>query len=396
MSAAKDNRAECPGASPSKGACLVYFFCLLALFLLPAWMLLPEKAKTELGALSENRTLSELPEFEPSLSFAREFPGRFEAWFMDHLPFKTPLVRLNGLMDYYVFRSSSSDSVMVGKDGFLFYRGGQANHEDPVADYLGTNSFSEEELDLIAENLTAARDKLRERGTAFILFLPPNKERAYQDYMPAGFGAPSADSRLSQLIEHLQTHTDLQVVSPLEDIRAYHQAHPEQTLYYRTDTHWNRLGAYVAARSLGEALGVSMPGLEELSLGETEDFSGDLALQIGLSGILYDSPLYVPFGFSSSTPTYTPLWEGDGFRGEAQGEDAAHRTLLLAGDSFATLLYPYLGYYFDHSVSINYYDYTEYLLDKDEPDVFVLEVVERYLENLERFSLEEGIERVLD
>ena len=292
-------------------------------------------------------------------------------------------------------KSSPSDSVIVGQEGYLFYRGNQVNNEDPVGDYLGTNLFTEEELSLIAENLVAAEASLKERGTEFVLFLPPNKERACYELMPEGFGGPSERCRLNQLTEYLRQHTDIRVVSPLAKIREYHERFPGEALYFHYDTHWNRRGAYLAAASLMEELGVELPPLETLSEEELPPLSGDLAGQIGLKGVLMDAHTQ-PEGFSPAVTEFLPLTEGDGYEGGAWGAGVQIKNLLLVGDSFSELLYPYLGCYYLNSLSVNYYYYDIGYLYRVNPDVFVLEVVERYLENLERFSIVSGIERIVE
>ncbi|MBQ9438146.1 MAG: hypothetical protein IJU50_07410 [Lachnospiraceae bacterium] len=377
----------------NKRTTIIYLSILVLFLLLP----LPVGAafgNRLFGGMSENRVLSAFPEVSAKLSAIRAFPAGFEAYFGDHLPLKTPLVFLNGLLDYHVFKSSPSDSVIVGQKGYLFYRGSQLNEEDPYKDYYGLNLFTEEELMLIRDNLKEAEAYLESKGCRFILFLPPNKERPYADKMPASFGSPWQECRLNQLREYLTENTEITVVAPLEDIEAYHQTHLEEELYYRFDTHWNRLGAYLAAGALGKELGFSLPSLETLKRNEIEPFSGDLASQMGLYGYLKDEPVWVPEGFSSVNPSYVSF--GEGFQGEASGEGVLDQSLLLAGDSFSALLYPYLGYFYARSLSVNYYDYEDGLLEASQPDVFVLEVVERYLANLETFSIHTGIERRLE
>ena len=81
----------------------------------------------------------------------------------------------------------------------------------------------------------------------------------------------------------------------------------------------------------------------------------------------------------------------------ADGEEAGpYRRLLLTGDSFSDFLYPYLGYYFETSAKVHYYDLNEDIIEREAPDLVVLEVVERYLGNLRYFSLKEGVRRLTE
>ncbi len=95
----------------------------------------------------ENRELAPRPALQLNAESISSFPSDFDSWMSDHLPFRNQLLSLNGMIDYDVLHSSSSDTVIVGRKGWLFYKGAQVNSEDPVADYTGTNLFSEEQLE---------------------------------------------------------------------------------------------------------------------------------------------------------------------------------------------------------------------------------------------------------
>ena len=134
----------------------------------------------------ENRTLATMPTLSPET--ITTFPSSFESYFNDNLPFKNQLVFLNGLFDYRVMKTSSSDSVIVGKHGWLFYKGAQVNDEDPVSDYNGSNLFTDDQLKTIAQNMVAAKEELASRNMDFVIMIAPNKERVYSEYMPSIYG----------------------------------------------------------------------------------------------------------------------------------------------------------------------------------------------------------------
>ncbi len=337
----------------------------------------------------ENRVLAPAPEL--SVQALPAFPSSFNAFFTDHLPYKNELAKLQGLLDYHFFKSSSSGSVLVGKEGWLFYKGSQLNGEDPLADYQGANLFSAKELEEIKVRFAEAKAYLESRGTKLYVMLPPNKERAYAENMPALYGPPSKACRLDQAARVFE-ELGIPVAKPLEALEDYKRDHPAPPLYFSYDTHWTRAGAYLSAKALSEQLGYSMPMLEEVPMAEGEPFAEDLAIQIGLYGILKDEPILNPYGYSPHQSEITvneDLTEMDGY---AQVGD--NSSLLVIGDSFSTLMFPYLACHFDHAHMVIYYDYQESLLDEYEPDVVVLEVVERYLGNLPRFSIHDGVSRI--
>ena len=336
----------------------------------------------------ENRVLAEAPE----LSFGKlgSFPSEFNSWFTDHLPYKNELALLGGLMDYRVFHGNANGTVAVGDEGFLFYKGSQLNGEDPLADYLGTNLFTDEEASEIAERFLEAKEYLDERETEFIVILAPNKERVYADYMPKSLGQVSEACRYYQVKEILEK-AGIKVFTPLEAITEYRNEHPSEPMYFSFDTHWTRLGAYLAAKEADEYLGLNMPPLEEVQRAEGEPFPEDLANQIGLSGILQDDPVYNPYGYSDYQLDVTVNDLVTEMEGRSSvGNDAS---LLLIGDSFSTLMFPYVACNFERSKMVIYYDHNEQVLNEAGPDVVIFEIVERYLGNLTRFSITDGIER---
>ena len=57
-----------------------------------------------------------------SIQGISQYPGLYDAYFNDHLAFKNPLVAFVKLADIRVFGEVSSDAVLMGKDGWMFYK----------------------------------------------------------------------------------------------------------------------------------------------------------------------------------------------------------------------------------------------------------------------------------
>ena len=338
----------------------------------------------------ENRKLATMPVL--SVKTISTFPSSFENYFNDNLPFKNQLVFLNGLFDYNIFKTSSSESVIVGKRGWLFYKGAQVNDEDPVSDYNGSNLFTDDQLKTIGKNMLAARDELASRNIDFVIMIAPNKERVYSEYMPAAYGKPAAWGRMAQVVDYLRNNTDLKVVCPYDEIAAYKEKHPQDQLYYKYDTHWNNLGAYIGGGLLDKTLGYDMPQLNTLTKTAGNVPRYDLATLLHLGNILEDDPAYVLDGYSSHNVTIQKNDSATEFRGTISDGSGDDRKLFIIGDSFSTMMFQYVACNFDNSYLNFYYNYNLQMLEKEEPDVVVYETVERYLNNMLHFSIKDGIE----
>ena len=121
---------------------------------------------------NENRELRKMPEL--SLDNIELFPLEFESYYNDCLPYKNQLTRWNSMLTLAVYGESASDSVTVGKDGWLFYT--TKTDGMPMEQYFGRDLYTSEELAFIADNLMATQTYLEEQNIEFVVFIAPNKE----------------------------------------------------------------------------------------------------------------------------------------------------------------------------------------------------------------------------
>ncbi|MCR5770224.1 MAG: hypothetical protein K6G87_03190 [Butyrivibrio sp.] len=367
----------------------IYMVILTVLILIPVVLYaIIGKYLDSSTADKENRVMTEFPTLANTQLF--EYPTLFDAYMEDNLPYKNYLVSLNSKIDYYIFNTSSSGDVIVGDNGWLFYTGHENNDEDPLADYEGSNLYSQEELETIASNMIEARDFLAASGKEFVITMVPNKSRVYSEYMPAACGEVSQDCRLNQVYQYLSENTDLTIVSPYSDIMAYKEAHPETQLYFKYDTHWNNFGAYVAAQSISRVWGFEMPDLDTVEQVYVDSDTYDLARMINLGDNLKEQAP-IATAYSGHMAKVEILSDGMSFTGTVESGTADNRKLYIIGDSFSALLFPYLACHFNSSQSDMYYNYTYTSLENYDPDVVVFEVVERYLNNMLHFSIQNGV-----
>ena len=329
----------------------------------------------------ENRSLHSLPQLT-SIRDYLEFPAEFEEFFNDRIPFRNNLITMNRAIDYYGFGRIRHDRVTDGKDGWLFYC--DRNDGDPIACYQGTNLLMDVHLEEIAENCIRQRDYLASQGIEFVIFVAPNKERIYSDKMSDKYGPPAETYRALQIVNYLRENTDIRVVYPYEELMAA-KAEIGEEIYYKTDTHWNYIGGYVGSCALLRELGIEMPEISsgQISISYTGERTGDLASNLGL-GALLKSAEYTVEGY-------------DTHQAESQGnirdvyyykaKNADPRKFYAVRDSFFVSMLPYISSQFNESytrfhTSYNYEDFAA-----QHPDIFVYETVERYIEDLIRFSV---------
>ncbi|MDD2354924.1 MAG: hypothetical protein WCQ94_05635 [Lachnospiraceae bacterium] len=372
----------------------IIYICIFVVFLAaPVLFFKLGGSKLVDSSNSENRTLSEMPSLEMSRESIEGFADSFESFFNDHLPFRNQLVTLGGLADYDVFHDTNSDSVIIGKKGWLFYKGSQINGEDPVADYEGTNLFTVDELEQIAANMTQMKADLEANGVKkFVIMICPNKERVYSEYMPDSYGELTEYGRMEQVVDYLEQNTDIAIVCPYDTIMTYKEEHPDEQLYFKYDTHWNNEGAFLGAYDLYKALYVEdMPSLDQLGKEDGSVPTYDLARLIHLGNVLNNDPAPILKGYTLHSVDETRNDDNTVFSFNNPNKDGIDSNLMIIGDSFSSLMSPFLGYNYNHLYTTFYYRYSYADLEREQPDTVVYEVVERYINNMSKFSVEDGL-----
>ncbi len=109
-----------------------------------------------------------------------------------------------------------STQVLLGKGNWLFYK--SADDGTSIADYQGTGHYSEEKLEEIADNLIKQRDVLAQQEIRFVVYIDPNKEVVYFEYMPDAIYRESTVTRTDELVNYLRVNTDLEVVYPQNEL----------------------------------------------------------------------------------------------------------------------------------------------------------------------------------
>ena len=201
----------------------------------------------------ENRLMTGLPQVLQSP--LRELPRNLDNFLVDNSPFRYQFVLVNAGLDYALFGTSQSDQVLPGKDGWLFYKDGP-NAAQPMANYQGLAELNDS-ADTLAEasaGLQILSDKLAENGCTLVLDLTPSKDRIYREYMPDGYPIVNEENRTDLLAAYLQSHTTVPVVWRYDMLRSQARQNADRLLYYKTDTHWNAVGALIGLDGIFEAL----------------------------------------------------------------------------------------------------------------------------------------------
>lgn len=151
----------------------VYIAMFLILCLLPSAGLL----FTGVSSSAENRETAKAPVLIKEDGINPDFLNDAGAWFEDHFAFRNEAVTGYAMLLGKIFGVSAQQGVIVGKDGWLFYK-------DSLEDFQGTGQMTDRQLFQVAHTLRMIRDYARKNGVRFAFVVAPNKNSLYGEYMP--------------------------------------------------------------------------------------------------------------------------------------------------------------------------------------------------------------------
>ncbi len=315
---------------------------------------------------TENKAESAFPEL--SLSNYAAWPKRFESWFSDNLPFKTQLIELFRGTQYYLGLDYRQSDVIRGKDDTLFYRATLAN-------YKGTERFSDDELRVIRDNLTNFFARMEGMGTKPLLYIAPDKEQVYGQLMPSEIRVVSPESRADQTAAYLREQIDYPVLYEKGTLRELSEQFP---IYFKTDTHWNELGGYFAARAIrvaftGESADTCLPEFHAYP-----EAGKDLAVMLGIEEMMTE-PNTVLIDFNDGVTVKKTETREHGTLQRFTSDAPAHKKLLIIGDSFSEYFLRSAIHDVDEILFVTYGELSMIDLEAEAPDYLVVMLVERNL-----------------
>lgn len=231
----------------------VLSYVILGLFLIQGLLFLSPARENVL--IDENRLIKTFPK---TLRFTqkgiKKFFSDLDAFFADRMLLRKQAIEavagLNEALEDY----SDSFKVLQGRDGWLF-----------LGNYTPGNLSKLTGLTPPVKRSQSA-EKFR-RGLAPYSHLPrffilaPNKSSVYPEKLP-GYINPALLRYSTAILPYLE-QAGLVVYDPSNLLV---NSKNRGRLYYRTDTHWNSLGAAVAAEGFLECYKRTRPGNDDLEL----------------------------------------------------------------------------------------------------------------------------------
>jgi hypothetical protein len=161
-----------------------------------------------------------------------------EAAIADRFGGRDALIALHHFAKTVIFGVSPVPNVLIGRDGWLFFLGEDGKSID--RDYRGVIPYPPDEPMRVAAELKRRHDYLAARGIAYVVAIVPDKSTIYPEYLPSWVTHVQGGTGLDRFYSALHEYPDLKVL----DLRpALIEAKARERQYFKTDSHWNYLGA---------------------------------------------------------------------------------------------------------------------------------------------------------
>ena len=271
------------------------------------------------------------------------------------------------------------NKVVIGSEGWMFLGNSFSNAYD---ESLGHKQFTKLELHQIANKIEHQKKWLEERNIQYYISVAPNKHSIYKEYLP--FKSFQIKTRFEVLKDFLKKEINFELIDlnthilPLKD---------SLNLYHKFDSHWNDHGAYLGYKKLMDNLEINNPIIKKQKMSFLDiDLDTIIYKTGGLNKVLMNSNKEKWQILKKKQSEYIEMPE----RYLDKRDDYEYRfsnktkklKILVFRDSFSLALQKYINETFGESVYIWDFNFDKDLIEKEQPDIVLYEVVERYLEKL--------------
>ena len=167
--------------------------------------------------------------------------------------------------------------AIVGREGWLFLGN---IHNQALAKSTGVLKSSPQNANKWAAAMKSRQDWLAQNGIPMLVFIAPNKHSIYPEHLPSYINISSPNS--TDILFNTAKNRGINIYNLRKTLLKEKQNNKEKPLYKKTDSHWNNLGATIAAQEILATINLSTP-IQEVTIDSIEPYiitSGDVAKQL--------------------------------------------------------------------------------------------------------------------
>lgn len=360
--------------------CMIILFCII----LAIPTIYVNKTSGNIS-YSENRMLANFPDvFDKEGRVNTNLKSEFETWFNDNLGFRDKMVQGNTFAQYYVFSKLNKSNDLLGKNNWIYYI-----NDDIIKDYQNLNLLSDDELSMWSASLERINQYLKSENTPLLTMINLDKKTIYPEFYPDTILKTNSMSRTEQFLNYMNENSNINIFTPKNELLQAKQSHVVYSQNY-DDGHWNKYGSLIGYKKLIGQLKHHYPNLYSLDYDDyiINPIQRELKVNNAVKFIEQDYELIrteqsnyhdVTYELSSLPLEFSEVT----FRSIKEQKNLPKA--LMVGDSYTYMfLFPELAESFSEFtfVPMQNVDKLQALIDLLEPDLVIVESVERMLEYL--------------
>ena len=343
----------------------VILFCGVLAFMSVLFVVIPDRAFSQ----QENRDLATFPELNQETFFSGKFAEALNEYFADQFPFRDQFVNLRAATEQLLLKGSNN-GVLYDYDQLAVYEFDSYHSLKEISKgtdrlYLDTIQIQFDALDRLGSSLPVP----------LITVLPPRTIDVTDGIY--AYDRPDGDVAFEMMKDTLSENAGY--IDTLSLLREKYQK--GEYVIYRTDHHWTTLGAYYVYCEIMKELGKEdrIIPKDQFQITQIEDFSGTTAAkgkfpfyqsdvlelwkfhdekeyEITFDNISFDG--FYSEDYLQGSDKYSVFLDGTHNVTTIKKSGQKRETLLIAKDSFANCLIPFLAREYD-IVALNLRTFTD-------------------------------------
>jgi len=308
--------------------------------------------------------------------------SNLEKFYANNLAFK-PLFKQFISIKHNIFdiKNPMAGRVIEGSEGWYFLGN---FYSEVIDEYKGYLLFTDQELDQLEHNLESAQRAMEKKNIKIYFTIAPNKHTMYNEFLPVK--KYKDETKMQQLTKRLKKNKAVNFINLYPTLK---KNKPKNLLYYKNDSHWNFYGAYIAYRQIMKTIKKDFKNLsflqeKDLLLKNSIKRNGGNTRMLGIKipetvneyrvkkykSKVLDKQLPVPKDYDRVPNRYERRYACKGKKLD----------VLFFQDSFGNFVRPFMRENFAHLTCLVTYKYDNAIIEREKPDIIVIELVERVVD----------------
>ena len=265
-------------------------------------------------------------------------------------------------------------------NGWLYF-----DNQNSFLDAQGLAELDERKIPLMVKSLIRNWQNLRARNIDYLVVIAADKTSIYPEFLPDFIKISTKEHRVDKFINALKKASPN---FPLLDLRPYlKEAKKHEIIYQKTDTHWNKRGAYIGYSEIMKKLHREYHPRSDFEDVEEIKSDGDIANIMGIKAENIDYSLKENFVMNFYNPSPT----------EAEYK-MFHKPIIHRNyNKNLPILFVYKDSFFDNMMFYfsNHFWYSYFI--NESPCNLDMEIIKKYRANVVIHEFWEGrIEEVMN